>query len=820
MTVATVAPRSQYTMTTLVTITAVYDGGSRNIYLADTTMTVGGVQYLGAILYLADIYHGQVDLHRDAYKQSDISLDIAAVRQIGQDDPTHNVLDILNAYSLVGGSINIDVAFNEAGFATSARFRGTIYAIEYAARDLVRVRARNEIVTEQIATKKAVRWLYPATPQTSFNQIVPVLGGSIGFDWNDWMIRRGTSTQTGFSDWAYLCAPTHAAKVPLINGSYLYDTFGKPTVKCGIGKIDNAATTYGMRNVIIRYNDQDHRPCTSDAAATGHLATGEMTEATGQCTIPIADGTEGGGVGQYDALLRGFWCPPPDVEHVNASTQADWDRFDTDEAGQNIPTTWREAFDGNLETYARAPTSGAYLKSKGNQWLTLEYGAMFDGYDYQPSDGNIIYLIALVYTSAAEDVRIGLSYNNNTVFYYGDTSVNGYRLLKMLFANDTAGNNAYIALMDGEGSGPLQMVHDADGIYIGRPTPTPSITLKVYAFGVSMQFPPHAISFLTPKTRRVAGGGRPEIINREMPNFYYSGYASDGAGADPNFATVLMNVMIECTADQPSPITSGAFQSGVSTFGSWALLKTELSDDAAAAETLSVNFTASIIEDTESTLAQILDRACEAAYIHVWRSSLNGLWKARMKGPNPDSNGKILRAQHVVMDSLSVEFQDIDEIRNAIYLDYGWDPWTGKYLYQVYIDNESLKSRNARGGRDTTREGYAQTSQDIYGRRELRLQTKYIRDPSAAWSTVLRRFDLLYKQRLRLKFRTNMWAYDLESMYVFTTDATIDEIMRYPGFVSAGSESEPSWAGRKWQVTRCVESQDGFIDVEAINVDA
>jgi hypothetical protein len=227
-----------------------------------------------------------------------------------------------------------------------------------------------------------------------------------------------------------------------------------------------------------------------------------------------------------------------------------------------------------------------------------------------------------------------------------------------------------------------------------------------------------------------------------------------------------------------------------------------------------------VVEPAEREFWETLTDIMDSCFIDIWKSTRTGKYMARMKGTDPTANGRVLRTRNIAADGLTAMYTPRSDVYNAIYVDFNYSHALGQYLDACYADNTTIESYAYDRQPDNTIEAQAEASQDLYGRRELRVRAPHIKDIASAWDTVVRRMDLLSVQRVKIVVSiADNWAYDIEPCEVFTTDSSLDDIMRYPGFVTAGTEDEPSWDGRKWWVTKIQVRPYQPTIIEAINVD-
>lgn len=158
-------------------------------------------------------------------------------------------------------------------------------------------------------------------------------------------------------------------------------------------------------------------------------------------------------------------------------------------------------------------------------------------------------------------------------------------------------------------------------------------------------------------------------------------------------------------------------------------------------------------------------------------------------------------ANHVVEESFDPGQGKITLIRNAVRVNYDWDPRTNSFADQLYITPTG--SRIYIGGffnnftTDSARETVAAESEAAYGLAEETIDLRYVRDPETATSILQRYFDLRSVNRVELEFSTFLNGYDLNRGHVIGFSSEWDALRRYP---KAGSDG--SWDGKVLRVVR------------------
>ncbi|OFV79345.1 MAG: hypothetical protein A2W26_00030 [Acidobacteria bacterium RBG_16_64_8] len=172
------------------------------------------------------------------------------------------------------------------------------------------------------------------------------------------------------------------------------------------------------------------------------------------------------------------------------------------------------------------------------------------------------------------------------------------------------------------------------------------------------------------------------------------------------------------------------------------------------------------------------------------------------------------------VDSLSAGMTSVSRVRNVVRVNYDWDPRLNSYGSQVFISDTDSRGWVASANQEqrdsaADREPLAAVSVLAHGRKEQILSLKYVNDPITATSIRNRFFDLTYRPRVALSFRTFLNAYDLERGMVIRTSSDLDSFITY-----LGPGSDGSWFGRRFRVLRTTRREAGATtyEVEAVEV--
>ena len=228
-------------------------------------------------------------------------------------------------------------------------------------------------------------------------------------------------------------------------------------------------------------------------------------------------------------------------------------------------------------------------------------------------------------------------------------------------------------------------------------------------------------------------------------------------------------------------------------------------------------------------LHEMLATLREEWFVWIWRSLRDGKFKARMIDHDLpvtlDGSGdpRRLRAHNIYQNSLSLDLRDERDIETRIRIQHDYDELSGAYRSTVSVDGST--SEDYRGQTSSAQQAIAARAQALFGQsgraKTIALEFRNLQERRLAWHVLVRRLRVKAFPRPRLTVRIgDGWASDLDEAMVFETDAGLDDIVRYPALVSPGSESLPSWEGRKWFVTGPLGLERGEpVTVGAVNID-
>ncbi len=768
------------------------------VRLSDEALRIGTGQYIDGVESWDTMFHPVASLLAPGYHRTSVRIQIRNVHLLDQ-DLDHTVLDMLNAYYLVGGSVTIFEA-DEHTLSVGAPLGSTMYATRFtgriydippgATREGFTILAMPEFWAdnEPVVTLSPRR--YPALSKMPGVAVVPFVGGFVGTKAEHWFNRTHAIATDEYFDWFNISG---GASPAYIQG---YDDDGI-RVRVSSGSVSDtlhaAAILYATHPT-----DPDNPYRVYDPNGGGYGTVDETAGTVSVDYVPANFYTTGSPATdeEYIASAR-FAVPVEDPLLMDSTTKSSW-------------TNWRNALDrSDLTTYATT-TSTAKFATAGQHY----YGRMVDpDLEYVPVDGYTSHGIAAIvrvtdHDADDVDVRIGYVADGSNVAY-ADTTI-------------TAGDEDWqVIKVQDAGSGANYFMHDdfgasgADYIYVEKRDAAGTIDMAL--FGVRY--------FIASRRQLFLGPVDQSADDKRAMSMYFTGYGTREIGTPANESAdadeVLKRMLVDGTADDDTPIASGDIDQ-TSGYGGLTAWQTDLDTSVSSSTSTGVVVWKMAIaeKDPDAKLEDMVARFCESTYSHIWYSASASLWRAIPIETGADVSGVVLYDYQIPDNGITWGMTPLDDMVNAVYVEYDLDPASGRYLRSVWVDNGTVQSFNHTGARDTTREALADTSQELYGRRKSIYRLPYVNNNGCAWDVCVRRFDMLHTQRLTIQVSASMGFGDaIESGYVFTTDASLDNIMRYPGFVSAGSESEPSWSGRKWRVTRITERPYQPFVVEAINVD-
>lgn len=759
--------------------------GTKTIYISDTDRIIGSTQYVGVATW-DTIYWGQQRLASFQYTQAEVSLRLS-VRHVTDQDHDHTILDALNGWHIVGAVLTMKRSYidlDDPDAAAQTRFVGRVYAVDAVTPSAITISARADLYSDiqpidrlRVDSNRDARGIDDDKP-------IPIIAGQIGFLPQHWLYDKALSALTTNNDWDLFCFAHGGSECVMTDTDP-----DAPVVTVSSGAISDTTPPDDARLLAVLSSNPR-----SPLLLTG-VGTSNYNESAATITIPILGGSEYSGAADAGEIaVRRFDIP---VARDSAVEHTNW-------------TNWTRAFDGNVNTYAEIVGSGNVLQSEGQNFINSPPPANAPRATApDASDGALDYVLALIWTDGSPDVRLGITWAAEVSSQTQDftTLVDGWNIIKMEMSDSAISNTIRTTGW---------AVEPADGIYIQMISPTSSQSLRVYMFGVSWESLPPGDILSTEDSDTTDDRAEP-------PRLIYKGYGpEEGTSATSEASNGIRQLMVAATRNADVPLTLSDFDGTTGGFGAWGVLESEMDANFADIETsafITERWRLAFQDRRDDELGAWISRVQLAIGASIWYSPREDLYRARLRQVDADANGKILYRSDIRGDDLTCAFTPMDDIRTATYVDFNPDE-NGRLLSSVWVDNSTVGSRGYDGAADTTREGQADDRQRLYGRREHRVRTPYLNDAVSAWELCLRMFDLLSVERVEMSFVTGeRFAQDIEPCYVFTTDATLDDIMRYPGFVSPSSESEPSWANRKWWVTRVEETPYEGTVIRAVNID-
>lgn len=588
-------------------------------------------------------------------------------------------------------------------------------------------------------------------PDVSKADIVPLITGRVGWDWQYWIENHGSFT-SGAADMVRFVVSDYAT--PCV----IWDV-PERRVRASVGEINGTAVNNG--GLWCKFDEQRHsfRVDIGDFIAEGILDLQEITP-----------GTFGVPSNTTDDWVLAFCFNAPQ----NALDEAgDW-------------THPERAFTANLHEYAEfdfvdIPGQSDNHPLYGNGlFIEMPIGS---GAVITPTQGGDARLVALIELTHAETVRIKLDLASTEV--HSDLSLAAGRHVITLDLDDT-----YSAVIDDAAFG--SFTHQ---LALSIPSPTAGHKLRVYSFGVYFEtqikmkhlFARDAYSFDATSDNW-----------HEPTKFFYSGLAGNSTETAPN-DSAIREFLLAGTARAKDPLVSGDFQSGTGVVGSFDDLETDL-------ETARNPYTICCVStEAHESVRSALTHVSENLFIWIrkgigWNTAKYG---AAMRKIDAPSSGSVFLYAHQIQEG-SLAFSAIpgDLVRNAVYYDFGHDYISGDYRERVFIDGDRSLTSTFVGpefGTDTTREAIAADSQDLYGYRPVNIQSSSVNSPAVAQEICNRIFDALNGKRIQITFRATLDFLDLvQPGYTFTADVGLDTIMPLP----ISQDVVTSWQNTLWTITR------------------
>lgn len=777
-------------------------GNSRTLLCSVEPRQIGNVslsgQYDASIATFDAIYHGYADFNSTRYTQSDLRLRLFAVHT-GDQDIGKTILDVMTAFQLTGATVTLYHAWRHTNLSSNLLsrqiFAGRVYLVEEITADGVTIRAQAEVDTLVQATETVRLRLYPSASPQIDGAVIPLLGGLIGFE--SFMFTRDKADAGDvFADdnWK-LFNINIGTKGYQIENDPDSPHAGEIGVAVSNGPISDD-TRFEVFRLMLEHDDlRGTMSFPSESASSGpvDLASAQWDKDNGLVYVPVLSGTEySSSVTAGNVLFRQSYWPLANDAEMRSQTVSDW-------------TRWEEAFNfKNLDSYAEITNSNSSLGTNGHDLIVMPFGAAHTDH-IAPANGGKQYVVALVWVSTSMSCELGVQWNTiNTNSTTHASLAAGWHIVTHELSDGAATQTVRDSGWNAAGEGIWIYFHDNGDT--GNMTGTARVGL--FCMSCEGEIAPDVL------VREIIGdasSGEP-TNDGKVPTFYYSGYGPEETDSPFDALTLpgstLQRVMIAASQANSDPLTDSDF---------------DTSGDLWSFDTLDSDFPyyASIRETGERTLADVIAQFQQDYFCNVWRSLGNGKWKVRLRDSDPTSDGVVMYDHNLIGEPLLET--DGDRVVNAIYYDFAVSSRDGKHTNSVWIDNSTIGSRSDQGTTDSARESQATTSQTLYGRREVRVMAQYVSHPIPAWKVVTRMHDVLHKARLRMRVDVDLdFARQVEENYVFTTNASLDSIMRCPLFAfesPGGTERDQSWSGLKWWVTRITEEPGRLFSVEAVNID-
>lgn len=169
-----------------------------------------------------------------------------------------------------------------------------------------------------------------------------------------------------------------------------------------------------------------------------------------------------------------------------------------------------------------------------------------------------------------------------------------------------------------------------------------------------------------------------------------------------------------------------------------------------------------------------------------------------------------------------VSYTSVSGVRNVVRVNFDHDLRTNSYAQEVFVSTTdsrgwtgSAYARDQNGGTPDDRETKGASSATTYGEKEEVLNLSLCRDAATATDVRDRYFDLMYRPRVVVNFRTHLNAVDLERGRVIKMSDDWDSIFPCPVLDSGGL-----WTNAAFRVLRVTRQETAatLYNVEAIEV--
>jgi hypothetical protein len=737
-------------------------------------------QYVGLLGGIGTIEYGLGAISKDNYVEATVQITILHGHLLDQ-EPHHTIFDALNSALLNNAAVIIQQTYQPLRAGVSAEietiFSGNVYRVTAMDKEKIVLMARADRTADERVTVQITEGQYPDANPGEIKKNIPAIGGRIEAGQRNFWLNRDTSKFTDLG-WSYLCQAWKGSPARMIDKT-------TRTIRVSSGPIATAEPDARMRVAAFWPDDPDL------PVVVGNVGASDYTAADGTITLPTPIGGASGSI-----LLERFMPPIPDARQmgsfINPGVSPEWEK-------------WWNAFDNrNPETFLlnEGHTSTGLLTFKNN-FIKPPVGA--DLTNIWPGDN---YMVTMVYH---EKISGGGASPGFELKFVDDVAP-----FTQTFTHTGLADGAYTTFLD------LLDTNSESAIATGWPDGSPSsriamfldntnTRLRVYMWGLRLTFEVDTDAAELGKNR----------IDDAV--FVFFGQAP----TSPVDAGSVLDGLSAAVAN--SGLTLADFDL-TTNHGGFIALNSAL--DASVQSTSgdgTAEFVSSILETGQVSASSVFSKAMRDYFIHIWRDPATSKYKAVIKNAGlststppttfPEQLTLVMQPWEIEQNTIKLQPQSVDEIVNAVYVNFDKEHTGGVFREQVYIDNSTQKSRKFDGTRDISAESNADDSQALFGRREMIINAEYIEDAKTAWDCCVRRFNVQRVQRLEMTIEVLDLFRFLEPGMVFETTAHWDRIFRFPGFVSAGSESEPSWDGRAWFVERIRRRPYRPMVIKAINID-
>jgi len=735
--------------------------------LSDAPIDLGTLQPIPIISAITDLEYGNDAVLPATVPSSSITIAIDRRALAPIPEYPADIFTRLQTTPLLGQPVSVYLAHVDMANTYSSGyvgprliFKGTVDSVDSVTEDLVVIYCRNDVVLDELAARRA-RAIFPDLPDVSQDAIIPLIAGRTGWDREYMNERFGAFTSGDGESWR-LAFSRYATPAPIVY--YGSDDLGGK-VCASTGEI--TSTAVNEQGLFAKFDEQRQ-------AFRLHI---EPTDFYDDAVIAPTDIRGSFGVDLGDPS---YWCLAYCFNAPLSVTQADgW-------------TSPENAFTDDLEKYAEY-TGGTVeqLRGGGAGFIELPVGT---GSVISPADDGDHRVCAVIELSHAHTVRIGIGDAYNFDFSLSA----GFHLVTT--AAFTSTEAAWITGSYGDSSG--------EYINISVQNPTAGHSIKVRYFGLSYMAAVKANHLFTRNAWSESGSAADDRWH-EPAKFFYSGLGGESTETTPN-DSAIREFIIQGSRFSVTPFVAGDMTTGSSTLGSFDDLESDL-------EGAVSRYPICVVSTQEGeTLRGALERTCGDLFIWLrrfpgWGSSKIG---AAVRKVTPGSTGSARLYAHMV-ETGAIQFGSTPDelVRNAVYVNFGYDYVTGAFREKVWIDGAGYGTQLADHSEDTTREAEADASQAIFGRRVLTIDAYSINSPAVAEEVLIRTFDSLRhnKARVTIPVTWDFWAATMPG-YLFDTDAELDTVMPLPIL----ADTVQSWNNTRWMITRVRPAYYGLAEIEAI----